>query len=218
MRYAITGDTGSPAFRRFVDALGEELAGRGYVRAGADPAADLVVNMIDADDPKPFRRRSRGTFVAAVHELERIPDDILKTNYPLLVRALANIVLLLRPGQAASGSRPWSAATTASRPRTPAPLARGVAERLVPLATLEARDRQRVPAPTSSRSCGTVTRSPKESARPARASATSTSCPRRSRSRSCWTSAICGTSSGSTASAASPTGTSPRARTSDGSG
>ena len=134
MRYAITGDTGSTAFRRFVDALGEELAGRGYVRAGADPAADLVVNMIDADDPKPFRRRSRGTFVAAVHELDAIPNDILKTNYPMLVRALANIVMLYVPDKGV-----WF--TTMERghygveAEDPGPLARGVAERLVPIAT-----------------------------------------------------------------------------------
>jgi ribulose-5-phosphate 4-epimerase/fuculose-1-phosphate aldolase len=35
--------------------------------------------------------------VAAIHELPEIPGDVLQTNYPLLVRALANIVLCYVP-------------------------------------------------------------------------------------------------------------------------
>jgi ribulose-5-phosphate 4-epimerase/fuculose-1-phosphate aldolase len=134
MKFAVTGDTGSPEFKRFLDSLGDALARRGFERAGADPAADLVVNAIAADDPKPFRRRARGTFVAAIHELDEVPEDVLKTNYPLLVRALANIVLVYIPDQGV-----WF--TTMERghygveAEDPGGLAEDVAERLIPLAT-----------------------------------------------------------------------------------
>jgi ribulose-5-phosphate 4-epimerase/fuculose-1-phosphate aldolase len=134
MKFAVTGNTESPAFGRFIDALGDVLAARGFTRAGADPGADLVINVIDADNPKPFRRRARGTFVAAVHELDTVPDDILKTNYPLLVRALANIVLVFVPDTGV-----WF--TTMERGHYgveadgSASLAEGVADRLIPLAT-----------------------------------------------------------------------------------
>src|SRR5262249_22442262 len=73
---------------------------------------------------------------AAIHELPEVPDDILKTNYPLLVRALANIVLVFVPGHGA-----WF--TTMERGHygveggDTARLAGGVADRLIPLATSE---------------------------------------------------------------------------------
>ena len=94
MNYAIAGRPTSRAFAEFARELGEALEARGFERASVDAReADLVLNLIDPQDPKPFRRRSRGTFVAAIHEQPAVPEDPLKTNYPLLVRALANIVL-----------------------------------------------------------------------------------------------------------------------------
>ena len=67
-------------------------------RQGFEPASDtrppaLVVNVVDAAAPRPFRRRSRGTFVAALHGLAAAPADPLREGYPILVRALANVSL-----------------------------------------------------------------------------------------------------------------------------
>jgi ribulose-5-phosphate 4-epimerase/fuculose-1-phosphate aldolase len=92
--FAFYGRPTSPEFEQFASALGEALQARGWERHAGDPRdADLVLNFIDPGSPKPFRRRSRGTFVAAIHEQPAVPEDVLKTNYPLLVHALANIVL-----------------------------------------------------------------------------------------------------------------------------
>ncbi len=100
MTYALWGHATSQAFETFAKELGEALEARGFRLQDGDPRdADLVLNLIDPASPKPFRRRSRGTFVAAVHEQPAVPDDILKTNYPLLVHALANIVLCYVPNQ-----------------------------------------------------------------------------------------------------------------------
>ncbi|HEX2111296.1 MAG TPA: class II aldolase/adducin family protein [Gaiellaceae bacterium] len=94
MTYAFYGRPISSEFEQFASALGEALQALGWERHPGDPRdADLVLNFIDPASPKPFRRRSRGTFVAAIHEQPTVPEDILKTNYPLLVHALANIVL-----------------------------------------------------------------------------------------------------------------------------
>jgi hypothetical protein len=95
--YSIWGHATSPNFERFATELGAALARAGFEKAEDATEAALVINLIDADDPKPFRRRSRGTFVAAIHELPEVPGDVLQTNYPLLVRALANIVLCYVP-------------------------------------------------------------------------------------------------------------------------
>ena len=100
MNYAFAGRPTSPVFEEFASDLGTALEARGFEPAKIDArAADLVLNLIDPADPKPFRRRSRGTFVAALHEQPAVPDDVLKTNYPLLVRALANIVLCYVPNE-----------------------------------------------------------------------------------------------------------------------
>ncbi len=57
-----------------------------------------MINVVDADDAKPFRRKSRGTFVVGLYEREShsLPED-----YPMLVRALANIALCYVPGEGA---------------------------------------------------------------------------------------------------------------------
>ena len=70
-------------------------------QVGETPAADeadLVINVVDEDDAKPFRRKSRGTFVVGLYERNShsLPED-----YPMLVRALANIALCYVPGEGA---------------------------------------------------------------------------------------------------------------------
>ena len=61
--------------------------------------ADFVLNMFDTDDPKAFRRSSRGTYSASFYELDEVPEDVLRTSYPNLVRTLANVVVLHVPGE-----------------------------------------------------------------------------------------------------------------------
>jgi hypothetical protein len=63
---------------------------------GASP--ELVLNLVDVAQPRPFRRRARGTFAAALWSLPTPPADPLRETYPMLVRALANISLCYVPG------------------------------------------------------------------------------------------------------------------------
>jgi ribulose-5-phosphate 4-epimerase/fuculose-1-phosphate aldolase len=90
--YSIRGEVQSGSLARFVDSLRAALERAGV--ASSDGDADdvsLVLNVVDADAPRPFRRKSRGTFVAGLYE--RDTDPTLESEYPMLVRALANIVL-----------------------------------------------------------------------------------------------------------------------------
>jgi len=90
--YSIRGESPSGSLARFVDALREALAQAGVASGGDDAhEASLVLNVVDVVAPKPFRRKSRGTFVAGLYE--RDDDPTLESEYPMLVRALANIVL-----------------------------------------------------------------------------------------------------------------------------
>src|SRR5207247_9855636 len=55
----------------------------------------LVVNFIDAERPKPYRRRAKAVFVLSVAVTSERPDNVLRQAYPLLVRSLANLCLYL---------------------------------------------------------------------------------------------------------------------------
>jgi ribulose-5-phosphate 4-epimerase/fuculose-1-phosphate aldolase len=94
--YAILDDARSDALARLVGHIEEALAANSFTRTELDDA-DFVLNLIDHDDPKSFRRRNRGIFAAALHERAETPG--LVAEYPLLVRALANIVLAYVPGE-----------------------------------------------------------------------------------------------------------------------
>jgi ribulose-5-phosphate 4-epimerase/fuculose-1-phosphate aldolase len=135
---SLIGEPQSGASAELLEALRGALERRGAIPGGSVEDANFVLNAIDRDAPKPFRRKSRGTFVAAFHERAAMPPDIedsLKLEYPMLVRALANIVLCYVPGEGV-----WF--TTMERGHYLVPedgsiegLAGSVVDRLMPLAT-----------------------------------------------------------------------------------
>ena len=94
--YALHGEPSNESFERFLGAVEAELAARGFRPSGTGEA-DIVLNLIDHDGPRPFRRRARGTYAAALHERPEAPG--LLVEYPLLVRALANVVCCFVPGE-----------------------------------------------------------------------------------------------------------------------
>lgn len=90
--------TPAPGLSAVVADLCEAFARAGFVAAEPGGTPSLVLNVVDAAAPRPFRRRSSGTFVAALWSLPEKPDDGLLETYPMLVRALANISLCYVPG------------------------------------------------------------------------------------------------------------------------
>jgi ribulose-5-phosphate 4-epimerase/fuculose-1-phosphate aldolase len=72
------------------------MAARGYrFHRQALDHARVVLNVINGARPRPFRRRSKATYVIAVAETDRLPPSVLKAGYPLLVRALANLLIFV---------------------------------------------------------------------------------------------------------------------------
>jgi hypothetical protein len=129
--FAVVGRAKTEPLGRFAELVRNALGRADLVETDDGNAADLVINVVDEADPKPFRRRSRGTFVVGLYERgsHSLPED-----YPMLVRALANIALCYVPGEGA-----WF--TTMERGHygitadDDARLAELVVERLVPLAS-----------------------------------------------------------------------------------
>ena len=98
MKYAFFGTSTSDSLDRFAGLIGTALEGVGFTAANGDEAqeANLVISLLDLDDPKPFRRRGKGTYVVGVFERPAHPEPIeesLKADYPQLLRGLANLVL-----------------------------------------------------------------------------------------------------------------------------
>jgi ribulose-5-phosphate 4-epimerase/fuculose-1-phosphate aldolase len=98
-RYAIAGTPTSPELETFVGSVAGEFERAGFRRVDSVDDADFVLNMVDGTNPKAFRRKSRGTYSASFYELDHEPGDVLKESYPMLVRTLANVVLLRVPGR-----------------------------------------------------------------------------------------------------------------------
>jgi len=97
--YAIWGTATSPAHEAWVRSIGAEFESDGFRLVDDIADADFVLNMFDASEPRAFRRQSRGTYSASFYELDELPEDVLKTSYPMLVRTLANVVVLHVPGR-----------------------------------------------------------------------------------------------------------------------
>ena len=138
MQYAFFGTATSDTLDRFARNIGSALEGVGFSSSNGDAQdANLVISLLDLDDPKPFRRRGKGTYVVGVFERSAHPEPIeesLRADYPQLLRGLANLVLDYVPGQGA-----WF--TTMERghygihAEDDERLAEMVVERLVPLAS-----------------------------------------------------------------------------------
>lgn len=130
--FAIVGTVRTPALAELTERLATVLEAQGFRHEDDAARAGIVLNLVDQDRPRPFRRASRGTFVAALWSRPEVPADGLRETYPMLVRALANISLCYVPGYGVLF-------TTMEQGHYVVPddddLAAAVVERLEPLAT-----------------------------------------------------------------------------------
>jgi ribulose-5-phosphate 4-epimerase/fuculose-1-phosphate aldolase len=135
MAYLVAGESRTESLRALVGALCTALE-----QAGFEPTSDdavppgLVLNVVDPERPRPFRRRSRGTFVAALHAVGAPPPDPLREGYPMLVRALANVSLTYVPDQGVWFTTPERGSYLIPEADGTAAFADAVVARLAPLA------------------------------------------------------------------------------------
>jgi hypothetical protein len=129
--FAVVGRPTTDSLGRLVGLIRNALGQAGLSETADANAADLVINVVDVDDPKPFRRRSRGTFVVGLYEREShsLPED-----YPMLVRALANIALCYVPTEGAWFTTMERGHYGDTAERGEEALAAAIVERLLPLA------------------------------------------------------------------------------------
>ncbi|HEV3450156.1 MAG TPA: class II aldolase/adducin family protein [Acidimicrobiia bacterium] len=94
--FARHGRPTTPTLAWMLDGLTRALAASGYEpRDAPGPDTQVVLHALDLAHPRPYRRKRAPTFVVALAALPERPDDLLRTGYPLLVRGLANLAVLV---------------------------------------------------------------------------------------------------------------------------
>ena len=84
----------------FTERLGRTIRDRGYRLVTEQSQPDeggIILHPIDLDSPRSFRRRNRAIFVVGIGVGDEAPEVPLRTGYPLLLRSLGNIFILLIP-------------------------------------------------------------------------------------------------------------------------
>ncbi len=80
----------------FTGGLTGAMTAAGYApRSEPGPDVQVVLHALDLDRPRPYRRKNAPTFVIAIAGVDGRPDDLLRTGYPVLVRGLANLAVLV---------------------------------------------------------------------------------------------------------------------------
>ena len=94
-RIRVWGEPQTPLLQWFSEGVERALIARGHLRSGEGEDPNLVINLTDAAQPRPYRRRSQGTFVIGVVEVDERPENLLRAAYPVLVRSLSNLLLYI---------------------------------------------------------------------------------------------------------------------------
>lgn len=98
VNFYVFGTPNSDRQAWFCNGLLEEMKRHGHTHEqSAENDIRLVINVTDINNPKVFRRKAQGTFVAAVIETDHEPDDVIRAAYPMLLKALSNVAMYLVP-------------------------------------------------------------------------------------------------------------------------
>lgn len=82
----------------FVDHLRTAIDQRGYRQIAENEQTDeggIVLYPVASTGPRSFRRRNRAVFVVGIDQAESFPEVPLKTGYPMLLRTLSNLFILI---------------------------------------------------------------------------------------------------------------------------
>ena len=94
MKFAVIRD----GTHRLRDRLAEKLVST-FVAHGhelcdeTDDDLQMVLNLANAAQPRPYRRRSRAVYVVTLVAADRLPDNTQRAVYTLLVRSLSNLAI-----------------------------------------------------------------------------------------------------------------------------
>ncbi len=96
--FAWNGVPRGDRLRWFAAGLRDAMLDQGYTEVDTPgPDVAVVLHFVDPEAARPYRRKNAPTFVVVLAEFDTTPDDMLRTGYPLLVRGLANLCVMVSP-------------------------------------------------------------------------------------------------------------------------
>jgi ribulose-5-phosphate 4-epimerase/fuculose-1-phosphate aldolase len=97
--FARNDEGGAPQLKWLVDGIARTMADDGYIEVDRPgPDVQVVLHLVDVENVIAYRRRRAPTFVVAIAYVEAPPTDLLPVGYPILVRGLANLAVVLSDG------------------------------------------------------------------------------------------------------------------------
>lgn len=92
----IVGRPETERLQWFAEGMARVMRAHGHdLAAESDGVPRLVLNFTTAQRPRSYRRKSQGTFVVSIVEVDQPPADVLRDAYPVLVRSLSNLLIYI---------------------------------------------------------------------------------------------------------------------------
>lgn len=94
--FTIVGKQRTPFAQWLMKGVKDHLEQEGYeFHTDPPPNVRLVLNVLDPENPQPYRRKAQATFVVSIYETDQRPENVLQFAYPILVRSLSNLLILV---------------------------------------------------------------------------------------------------------------------------
>jgi ribulose-5-phosphate 4-epimerase/fuculose-1-phosphate aldolase len=99
VKFAVASDGYQARRDNIAGALVKTFLAHGDELAPAKDGINFALNLISADAPRHFRRKSQSVFIFSVIQEERADGDLKSRCYKALVRSLSNLLLCVVPGE-----------------------------------------------------------------------------------------------------------------------
>jgi hypothetical protein len=101
LRYTVRGEPHEET-RQLFECVRAELGALGAQRDSGEAAPNFALNLIDLNDPVPYRRRAQATLAIALASLDARPARPAEELYVYLIRSLSNMLIAYTPGVGAT--------------------------------------------------------------------------------------------------------------------
>jgi hypothetical protein len=95
MKFKINKVSESPELMQCCNRLVKEIIQKGHEETGSDQSTDFVLNLIDLDHPKAYRRRTEEEKVVSLALTRETRNDMKSICYESLVKSLSNMMFCI---------------------------------------------------------------------------------------------------------------------------
>lgn len=108
MKFRVNRNTGNPVPDSITNDLISEIIKNGNMEVEDDEKSDFVVNLIDINNPRAYRRKEQEEKVISLSLLDENVSDIKSLCYVTLVRSLSNMLFAITRGKEADKQTGYS--------------------------------------------------------------------------------------------------------------